>query len=105
MLDKKAECVCFEVYKNSLPKTINTDYLNKITSNKYDAIIVTSPSSFNNLLLALEGKIAPKELRLFSIGTTTTTEIEIQGIQALSTAKMSNAIGISEAIIEHFTTK
>lgn len=98
ILSQKAKCTSLVVYNNQQPESINTDILNKIIENNYDYIIVTSPSGIKHLLKLLPPEFKPKQLRLISIGTTTSDEALSLGIVPLSTAKMSNAFGIFEAI-------
>ena len=100
IVSQKAECINLVVYQNTLPHELNTEALKQIIKNQYDSILLTSPSSFNNLLKVLADKTDLKKLRLICIGTTTASEVVSKGIQPLSTAKMSTIDGIFESILE-----
>lgn len=98
ILSTKATCTKMVVYHNSIPQNIKQDDLNRIVKNQYDYIILTSPSCFVNLEIALNNKVNVKQLRFICIGTTTAEEIESQGIEAEGIANVSSASGIVEAI-------
>lgn len=97
-----AECVHLTVYQNVLPDNINSEYLTRITKNQYDGIILTSPSSFNNLKSALKNKVDAKKLKLICIGSTTASELEVNGIKPIAVASMASTQGIVEAIIDSY---
>ena len=104
ILSPHAECVNMVVYKNSMPKNINKEHLNSIINNEYSHIILTSPSSFINLTKALKGKADLKQLRLICIGSTTASEVELNNIKPAAIARMSNAQGIFDSIVEIYTS-
>lgn len=104
-LSKIADCVNLIVYVNDIPKTINKEFLNKIINDQYEAIILTSPSTFNNLMIALKNKIQANKLRLICIGNTTANEVINSGLKPIATASMSNIAGIFDAILEYSKNK
>ncbi|MCF8361450.1 MAG: uroporphyrinogen-III synthase [Prolixibacteraceae bacterium] len=98
ILSKKARCESLVVYENRMPKVIDEEILQKIIDNQYEFIILTSPSGFINLKKTLTGRTDLAELRLVSIGTTTSAEVEAHGLKPYVTANMSNAQGIARVI-------
>lgn len=104
-LSEIAGCTPLVVYQNKMPKTISEEYLNLIINNQYDSIILTSPSSFNNLMVALNNRIALQQLRLICIGTTTANEVLSNGIEPQTIAGMSNVNAIVNAIMQYYSSK
>ena len=105
-LEGTASCEKIVVYQNKLPESINQTGVKQIINGKYDGIILTSPSGFNNLVTILNGKTDLTKLKLICIGSTTALEVSNNGLKPLATAKMSSAGGIVDAIlgIYHTTT-
>jgi uroporphyrinogen-III synthase len=101
-ISKKAECTRILFYETVLPETINEEALNLIIQDKYDMIILSSPSCCNNLLQLVDGKIDPTNLRLVCIGQTTASEVIHHGLEPLITAAIANSQGILSAILNHF---
>ncbi len=89
------------VYQTDKPKSVDNKILNIIREGKYDLIVFTSPSTFHNFCLYAEKDII-KELKMASIGSTTTKAIAEAGYSPLLTAKMSNVEGLGEAIANYF---
>ena len=89
------------VYQTDKPKTVDNSILDLIRQNKYDLIVFTSPSTFHNFCLYVE-KDMIMELKMASIGSTTTKAIAEAGYSPLLTAKMSNVEGLGEAIVNYF---
>ena len=102
MLAIVANCTSIIVYLNKMPKLVNPKYLKQIINNEYDNIIVTSPSGFNNLVIALENKIKIEDLRIVSIGLTTTKAVRLKNVQQVLTAKMSKAQGIFNELSSYY---
>ncbi|MBN1767715.1 MAG: uroporphyrinogen-III synthase [Prolixibacteraceae bacterium] len=105
MLSKKASCESIVVYENRMPKDVDEKILQKIIDNQYEFIVLTSPSGFINLKKTLTGKTDLAKLRLVSIGTSTSAEVEAHGFKPNATANMSNAQGIAKAISEMRTDR
>jgi uroporphyrinogen-III synthase len=104
-ISKKAECTRILFYETVLPEVINIETLNLILNDQYDMIVLTSPSSCNNLLHLISGKTDPAKLRLVCIGQTTSAEVIRNGLEPLITAGTANSQGIYSAILTHFQKK
>ena len=99
-LKGKVEYTRLDVYRTVMPTEVNQEALEAIINNQYDLIILTSPSAFRNLLTILDGKTDVSRLRLASIGSTTTAEIQQFKMNPSLTALMANAQGIFESILK-----
>jgi uroporphyrinogen-III synthase len=104
-ISKKAICTRILFYETLLPKTVDDNILQLITEDKYDMIVLTSPSSCTNLLQLISGKSDPSSLRLVCIGQTTSSEVIRNGIEPLITAGTANSQGIYSAIVNYFQKK
>jgi len=104
-ISKKAECTRILFYETVLPEVINNEAINLITEDKYDMIVLTSPSCCSNLLHLVSGKIDPTKLRLVCIGQTTSAEVIRNGLEPLITAGTANSQGIYSAILNYFQKK
>ncbi|MDP3645005.1 MAG: uroporphyrinogen-III synthase [Bacteroidota bacterium] len=104
-ISKKAICTRILFYETLLPETVDNQVLQLITEDKYDMIVLTSPSSCTNLLQLISGKSDPTKLRLVCIGQTTSTEVIRNGIEPLITAGTANSQGIYSAIVNYFQKK
>jgi uroporphyrinogen-III synthase len=104
-ISKKADCIRVLFYETVLPETTDDNTLQQIIKDQYDLIIVTSPSSCNNLLHLLSGKTDPTKLRLVCIGQTTSAEVIKNGIKPLITAGTATSQGIYTAILNYFQKK
>ena len=104
-ISKKAECTRILFYETVLPETINEKALNLIIQDKYDMIVLSSPSSCNNLLQLINGKADPTTLRLVCIGQTTAVEVIHNGLEPLITAATANSQGIFNSILNYFHKK
>jgi len=104
-ISKKAECTRILFYETVLPEVIDNEALQLILNDQYDMIVLTSPSSCNNLLHLISGKIDPTKLRLVCIGQTTSAEVIRNGLEPLITAGTANSQGIFTAILNYFQKK
>jgi len=104
-ISKKADCTRVLFYETVMPEAINNDAFQRILKDEYEMIILTSPSSCNNLLSITNGKIDPSKLRLVCIGQTTSAEVIRNGIEPLITAGTANSQGIHSAILNYFQKK
>ncbi|HAQ21020.1 MAG TPA: hypothetical protein DCR40_17570 [Prolixibacteraceae bacterium] len=104
-ISKKAICTRILFYETLLPETVDGNILQLITEDKYDMIVLTSPSSCTNLLQLISGKSDPSKLRLVCIGQTTSSEVIRNGIEPLITAGTANSQGIYSAIVNYFQKK
>ncbi len=98
-----AEVSRIDVYKTTAPQKINENIKNIIIENKYDLIIFTSPSGFNNFLEKIQ-EITPENLKIACIGETTKKAIEEKEISPKITAIKANADGLTISISEYFKT-
>ena len=86
-------------YENSIPKTLDLEIIKKINSDKYDLIIFTSSSCFSNFAETLKNhNIQIQNLRVASIGKSTTKTMKEYGVKPMFTAKQSNIEGIVKEI-------
>jgi len=90
------------VYNTLMPDIIDKDILGNIRSSKYDMLIFTSPSGFNNLIMLLNGSINLSDIRSVCIGTTTQQAMQKHGVEPLAVAKTANARGIGQAILSYY---
>jgi uroporphyrinogen-III synthase len=104
-ISKKAVCTRILFYETIMPDIVDNEALNRVISNDYDMIILTSPSGCTNLLQLIEGKTDPTKLRLVCIGQTTSAEVIRNGLEPLITAATANSQGIYSAIISYFQKK
>ncbi len=88
------------VYETRKPKTVNTEILQLIEDEQYDAIIVTSPSAITNLYSSL--KKNKDRLKVISIGQTTTAAARALNIEPLATATNASYEGLAQTTIEYF---
>ena len=89
------------VYETSQPKQVDPMVIRRISDGEYDLILFTSPSTFNHFTSLIDiGLLGP--LKIASIGTTTSATIQDAGFEPLLTAKMSNAEGLTEAIVSYY---
>ncbi len=93
-----AEVSRLNVYTNSIPENINESVIDKIKNNKYDMIILASPSAFNNLVTL----VSNQNFKSVCIGETTAEATMKQGITPLTIAKEPNAIGIFNAVYNYY---
>lgn len=89
------------VYQTLKPKTAEQSIINTIVQDKYDMIVITSPSTFYNLCTFVDSATI-KRLKIASIGSTTTKAIQEQGLSPLLTAKKSSVDGLCDEIIDYF---
>lgn len=89
------------VYETTLPKAVDTSIIEKIKNGLYDLILFTSPSTFIHFSSFVEEEVL-QSLKIASIGTTTTRVIREAGYHPQLTAAMSNAEGLTEAILKYY---
>lgn len=104
-ISKKAVCTRILFYETIMPDTVDNEALNRVISDNYNMIILTSPSGCSNLLQLIEGKADPAKLRLVCIGQTTSAEVIRNGLEPLITATTANSQGIYSAILNYFQKK
>ncbi|HEY5511164.1 MAG TPA: hydroxymethylbilane synthase [Prolixibacteraceae bacterium] len=89
------------VYETCEPKSVDNILIQKIKDGAYDLILFTSPSTFHHFSSFVDN-IVLKSLKIASIGTTTSRAIREAGFNPLLTAAMSNAEGLTEAIVKYY---
>lgn len=89
------------VYETCRPGQVNPAVLNQMAEGRYDLVLFTSPSTFNHFC-SLVDKNLLGSLKIASIGATTSRAIHEAGFEPLLTAKMSNAEGLTEAIVKYY---
>jgi hydroxymethylbilane synthase len=90
-----------DVYLTTAPKNVDLSVMNRISEGLYDLILFTSPSTFNHFT-SLADKSMLSSLKIASIGITTSRAIHEAGFEPMLTAAMSNAEGLTEAIIKYY---
>jgi uroporphyrinogen-III synthase len=89
------------VYETCQPKHADPVLLAKIEAGDYDLLLFTSPSTFHHFRSMVEPSLLGR-LKIASIGSTTTKFIHEAGVEPLLTAKMSNADGLKDAIVNYY---
>ena len=86
------------VYQTVMPEIIDRELLEQIEQDRYDLLVVTSPSAIKNLHASL--KRTSSDLRIVSIGETTTAAIRELNLEPLATAATPGYRGLAEKTIE-----
>ncbi len=100
-LSKENKVSRIDVYQTVKPLAADNSVLEIIRENLYDLIIFTSPSTFQNFC-SFYGNENINQLKIASIGATTTKAIEEAGVVPVITALKSNVEGLSGAISEYY---
>ncbi len=100
-LSGRAECIRINVYETIKIKNPEPATMKMIDEELYDLVVFTSPSAFDNLI-EITGYRPEKQLKILSIGQTTTKHIERRGFKVLITAKRSTIDGLAEEIVQAF---
>lgn len=101
LLGTDNQVVRLDVYLTTAPKNVDLSVMNRISEGLYDLILFTSPSTFDHFI-SLADKSILGGLKIASIGTTTSQAIHAAGFEPMLTAAMSNAGGLTEAIIKYY---
>jgi uroporphyrinogen-III synthase len=102
-LSGKATVDRIDVYQTTPLYKVDEDILDLIKKDKYDALVVTSPSAIKTLVTLL--KNPHQQLRLFSIGKTTTNAILDFQMQPLATSVEPSYRGLAQTILDYFKNK
>jgi hydroxymethylbilane synthase len=89
------------VYETCQPRSADPMVIKQISDGNYDLILFTSPSTFHHFSSFVDTALLGN-LKIGSIGTTTSKAIQEAGFQPLMTAKMSNTEGLTEAILQYY---
>ncbi len=87
------------VYQTGMPKLVDRDLLMRVEKDQYDLLIVSSPSAIRNLWTLLSGN--KENLRIISIGQTTTAAIRDFHIEPVATAMKPGYQGLAEITINY----
>ena len=98
-LKKFCDLTRFVAYKTSLIDSINKDLMPILNIKDLHAVF-TSPSGFESF----KNLYDPKDIKLISIGNSTSSYIKKCGFLPIITSKMQSYEGISDSIISHFNT-
>jgi len=90
-----------DLYQTCQPNYADPMVIKLISDGKYDLILFTSPSTFNHFTSFVDIDLLG-DLKIGSIGTTTSKAIRDAGYEPLMTAKMSNTEGLTEAILHYY---
>lgn len=90
-----------DVYETCRPVLVDQTVVQQIAAGQYDMVLFTSPSTFSHFS-SLVGPDILRNLKIASIGTTTSRTILEAGFEPLLTAKMSNAEGLTDAIVKYY---
>jgi len=89
------------VYQTYQPKSADPSVIERIKNSLYDLILFTSPSTFQHFC-TIVGKEVIGQLKMASIGSTTSKTIRDAGYEPFLTAQKSNAEGLTEEIIKFY---
>ncbi len=90
-----------DVYETCQPKSADPMVIKQISDGNYDLILFTSPSTFHHFSSFVDTGLLGN-LKIGSIGTTTSKAIQEAGFEPLMTARMSNTEGLTEAILQFY---
>ena len=93
------------VYETVMPRCIDHGVLQRVIEGRYDMIIFTSQSGFDNFCRVAEGKVDLQTLRIACIGRTTAGAVAQSGIQPLVVASEMHSEGIAEGIMNYYNTQ
>ena len=88
------------VYLTTMPAYVDTELVQRVENDLYDVLLVSSPSAFFNLFSILQGN--KENLRIISIGETTTAAIRKFNIEPVATALNPGYKGLAEAAVNYF---
>ena len=103
-LSSEANIQRINVYNTNPPDFVDVDSLLKIKTDKYDLILLSSPSAFHNLRKFLL-PFQPNKLRFACIGPTTKKALEDFGIFPKVIAESTTSVGMYESIKNYFELK
>ncbi|MDG5799755.1 uroporphyrinogen-III synthase [Marinilabiliaceae bacterium ANBcel2] len=87
-----------DVYDTLMPQNVDIGALNLIRENRYDIIVVTSPSSLYNLTKLLDGFV--NKLRVITIGKISTAAALYCGIEPLAEAPSQSYCSLAQTVID-----
>ena len=90
------------VYQTVMPSYIDRDVLKRVIEDRYDMMIFTSKSGFDNFCRVADGMVDLHTLRIACIGRTTAGAVTRSGIQPMVVATKMHSEGIAEAIMDYY---
>jgi uroporphyrinogen-III synthase len=90
------------VYDTTMPSRVDDDILQRLLTDNYDLLVVTSPSCFYNLETILADHVVKSKLRVVSIGPATSRVLHDHGTEPVVTAMTASSKGIVDAIIDYY---
>ncbi len=99
-ISKRANSKRINVYQTIKLKNPDKKILKMIEEDKYDLLIFTSPSAFENFIEITNYQANKKQLRILSIGQTTTNFIEKRGFKVQITSQKASIESMADEIIK-----
>jgi len=100
-LDAIAEITRINIYKTVTPKSVDSQIIQKIKEDRYDMILLASPSAFENLKKCLTPSQVVN-LKLACIGPITENAVIDSGVNPKIVAERSTAVGLFESVKNYF---
>lgn len=100
MLSESCSVERINVYQTTKPAYVDPELIQRVEDDRYDVLLVSSPSAFYNLFSVLHGN--KKNLRIVSIGQTTTASIRKFNIEPVATAENPGYRCLAQAAINYF---
>ncbi len=93
-----------EVYNTQVPENTDETIAGLIADDRYDCILFTSPSTFQNFIKLMSDRIE-SPVKMASIGSTTTRAMQAAGYEPLFTADPSTVEGLVNGLVSYFEKK
>ncbi len=100
-LKDAAYCIRINMYKTVLPGQMDKNIVQRVKEDRYDMIILTSPSGVQNFMKTFP-TINKQNIRMACIGPVTYLEAIESGFNPLVKAQKSSAEGIVESILNYY---
>ncbi len=97
-LKQRANIKRINVYKTIAPQDTDNKILNIVLNKRFDLLIFTSPSAFQNFILITGFTPDKDKLPIASIGKITTNAIKKTGFDVMITAKQATIEGLADEI-------
>ena len=93
-----------DVYSTDQPHYVDPMVIKTISDGAYDMILFTSPSTFHHFVSLVDSSLLG-QLKIASIGATTSLAIREAGFEPMLTADISNAAGLTASILKFYQQK
>lgn len=90
-------------YRTAMPGKIDAATVRRVEEDQYDVLLISSPSAFRNLVSLLQKNI--QNLRIISIGPTTTAAIRERNIEPVATASSPGYGELAGTTIRYLTNQ